>query len=159
MDVKLVLAADDAGIDDQRDLAARRRTAVRRGDHPARRPAFSEIVRRLGRLQERVFDADAPPGRRQDQVVRPWRAQEDMAARLALSEVDGEAGKRQAGQPLIGDAGADHLPQGVAVGGDRERRAGGEREGRRDEPEEPDEPAANAKPCRVDHQSSTNARR
>ena len=156
MDVKLVLSADEAGIGHQRDLVAPRRSAVPRGDHPARRPGLGEIVRRLGRLQELVLDPDASPGRRQDQVIRPWRAQEDMTARLALGEVDGETGERQARQPLVGDTDSDDLPKGVTVGCDREGRAGDEREYARDEP---DQPASRARPCRIHRQSSTNALR
>ena len=78
-----------------------------------------------------------------------------MAALLAAREIDGEAGKRQAGQLLIGDAGAHDLPQRAAVGGDRKRGAGEEPERPRRNRDEPPQPNVGTQ----DPHSSTKASR
>ena len=126
MDMELVLHPDDRRIDDQRDRIALRRLAAGAIEERARAPCGFEIVRRLGRAQERVFDADDPPGRDQDRVVRQRRTHDDMAARLAAREIDAEAGEGRAGQLVIGDAGAHDLPQSHAVKahGDAAKRRG-----------------------------------
>ena len=97
MDVELVLRPRVLGIDDQRDVVARRRISVRALEERARPPGGGEVIRRLGRLKERVLDAGRLARRRQDEVVRLQRAKHGVAAvQVSAGEVDLETGKRDA---------------------------------------------------------------
>ncbi len=129
MDMKLILGPDDGGVDDEADRVALRRLAIRALEERSRAPRRVQIVRRLRRLQERVLDADDLSRRRQDQVVQQRRAQDHVAALLAIGEIDFQARKGSAGQLEVGDAGLDDRPQRQAVESGREgceRRHGGE---------------------------------
>ena len=135
MDVELILGPDDGGVDDEGDRVALRRLPVRALEERSRAPCGVEIVRRLGRLQEWVLDADDLSRRRQDQVMQQRRAQNDVAALLASGEIDFQARKGSAGQLEVGDAGPDDLPQRQPVESGREgrerrhgREAGGDQE-------------------------------
>ena len=115
VDVELVLAPDNYGVHDKGDVVALRRASVPRPQECARAPCGVEIIRRLRRLQERVLDPGDPSRRDQDRLILQRRPQDDIAARLAIGNIDLEAGKRCAGQLVIGDAGAHDLPQSHAM--------------------------------------------
>ena len=111
MDVELVLSPDNCGVHEKRDRVALRLLSVRALEECARAPRGVEIIRRFGRLQERVLDSNDPPRRGQDRVIRQRRTQDDAAERLAAGKIDLKAGKRRSGQLVVGDAGAHDLPQ------------------------------------------------
>ena len=115
VDVELVLSPDDGGVHEERDRVALGRLTVRILEECARAPGGVEIIRRLGRLQERVLDSHDPPRRGQDRVLRQRRTQDDRAALLAAGKIDLKARKRRSGQLVIGDAGAHDLPQRHAM--------------------------------------------
>lgn len=125
VDVELILGPDDGGVDDERDRITCRGPSARTLEERSRAPRGVEIVRRLGRLQEWVLDADDLSGRRQDQVMPGGRPQNDVAACLASGEIDLQARKGSVGQLEVGNAGPNNLPQRQPVepcGDARERR-------------------------------------
>ena len=111
MDVELVLAPDNYGVHDKRDVVALGRASIRSLQESAPAPRGVEIIRRLRRLEERVLDPGDLPRRDQERFILQGRPQDDIAARLAAGNVDLKAGKRRAGQLVVGDAGAHDLPQ------------------------------------------------
>ena len=115
MDVELVLSSDICGVHEQRDRVALRLASVRSLEEHACAPCGIEIVRRFGRLQERVLDALDPPRRDEDRVLRQRRTQDDAAALLASGKIDLKARKRRSGQLIVGHAGAHDLPQRHAM--------------------------------------------
>ena len=129
MDVELVLSPDDRGVHEKRDRVALGRLTVRALEERARAPGGVEIIRRFGRLQERVLDSLDPPRRGQDRVLQQRRTQDDRAARLACGKIDLKARKWRSGQLVIGDAGAHDLPQSHAM---ELHRVGRERRGHRE---------------------------
>ncbi len=129
MDVELVLSPHNRGVYEQRDVVALRRLTVGAPEERARAPRGVEIIRRLGRLQERVLNSLDPPRRGQDRVLRQRRAQDDRTALLASGKIDLKARKRGSGQLVIGDARAHDLPQHHPMELDR---IGRKRRGHRD---------------------------
>ena len=77
-----------AGVNDKRDRVALRRVSVHALEECPRAPCGVEIVRRLGRLQERVLNSSDPPGRGQDRVIQQRRTQDDVAALIASGKID-----------------------------------------------------------------------
>ena len=111
MDVELVLSPDDGRVHEKCDRIAVGLLTVRTLEERARSPGGVEIVRRLGRPQERVLNALHPPGGDENRVVHERRTQDDIAERLAAGNIDLKARKWLSRQLEVGDAGAHDLPQ------------------------------------------------
>jgi hypothetical protein len=115
VDVELVLSPDNCGVDEQRDRVALRRLTVLVLEERARAPRGVEIIRRLGRPQERVLNALDPSRRGQHRVIHERRTQDDVAEFLTAGKIDLKARKGRSGQLVVGDAGAHDLPQSHAM--------------------------------------------
>ena len=74
-----------------------------------------EIVRRLRGPKPRVLDADDLFGRSQNDVRSSGSTKNYVAPFLAISSVDLEAGEREPGDCMIGDAGSGNLQEDVAL--------------------------------------------
>ena len=105
VDVKLVLGSNDGGIDDESDFVPIRPTPAGAFEKGPRAPCGSELVRRIWRLQKRVFDANDLSRRGENHIMQQRRAQHDVAAIVAPERSTSKARKGSAGQLVIDDTG------------------------------------------------------
>ena len=108
MDVKLFLAPNQTGIDDEREHIEFGGLAAGALKKPPCAPGGSKIVWRLARPQPRVLKSDNSTRRRQDRVGGTKRStQNDVSSLLAAGQIDFETWEWGPSQFEVGDAGPD----------------------------------------------------